>query len=400
MREARKAERMTLQQVGAALGLSASQISKYENGLDRVPADRLPAMAALLGVQVGWLFEEVSPEPAAAGQDDSTATAMAALLRRITSTPQRDALCRLARSMAEAAELESGDGDAGRSWSAAVGERRPRRPLTAAALPGSGLEALLAQCLTGALDRLRLDYQPMLSTDGVQLLGFEGLLRWSGVEPVTTRALLAAAASQTEALDHWVLQTGIAQAAAWLPRAPGLRLYLNLSGGLLRDPACAEEVAGMLRRRGVPPAAICLEVTETILLDETAFERLRALRGLGLALAIDDFGTGQSSLARLMALEVDVVKLDRAFLAPAPVPDSRQQSMLGALVGLVHAVGAQAVAEGFESGEALLAARRAGCDGVQGFLLSTALPAEQAARWLDRPGPRHQTRSGGTVAGP
>ncbi len=378
LRAARKAARLTLQQLAEALGLSASQISKYENGLDRVPADRLPAMATLLGVDVGWLFSE---EETGHGHGTPGTAAMAALLERIGPGPQRDALFRLAASMAEAAQPPG----------SLTGEPAPARvpavrSLVEAGRLGDGLAERLHLALEGATDDLALFYQPVLAADGMRLIGFEGLLRWrGGRDRIGPKQILATAeaAGLGAALDDWVLARGIAQAAAWLPRAPGLSLSLNLSGPLLQDPACLEKVGGLLDQHKLPPGMICLEITEATMLDQTAIERLRVLRDHGVALAIDDFGIGHSSLARLLALEVEVLKLDRHFLEGKGIRSARQTAMLGALVRLAHAAGARLVAEGVDSREAMQAARQAGCDGVQGFLFAPALPPEEAARWLD-----------------
>jgi EAL domain-containing protein (putative c-di-GMP-specific phosphodiesterase class I) len=152
-------------------------------------------------------------------------------------------------------------------------------------------------------------------------------------------------------------------------------MTVNLSGKQFQHPGLCEQVAGVLARVGLAPSLLALEITETVVMQDTTHTlgTLRALRELGVRLAIDDFGTGYSSLSYLKRFPVDVVKIDKSFvdgLAGSRV----DREIVAAVIRLAEAVGMQTIAEGVETAEQLDALRLLGCSMVQGYLMSRPQP--------------------------
>jgi diguanylate cyclase (GGDEF)-like protein len=246
--------------------------------------------------------------------------------------------------------------------------------------PQMHAEALARVTLGGdlqrALDRgeFHLQYQPLIRlTDGATA-GVEALVRWR--RPDGREALPADFLPTAEEnglildLGRWVLHTAGEQAARWRRTMPGLGLSVNVSGRQLADPAFAPEVQLMLAETGLPPTAVTLELTESVLMTDpaAAIERLTGLKALGVGLAIDDFGIGYSSLSCLQRLPVDEIKIDRAFIGHDR-PTARDLAVLRALVQLARTLGLRTVIEGVETKAQLVAMRRHGCDLAQGFHL-------------------------------
>ena len=146
------------------------------------------------------------------------------------------------------------------------------------------------------------------------------------------------------------------------------------------DPDLPAKVASLLAASGCPAAALTLEITEGTVMDdiERALEVLAALSALGITLSIDDFGTGYSSLAYLAQLPVDEVKIDKSFVMGMTDSDV----IVGATIGLAHALGRRTVAEGVESPEVWDRLSALGCDLIQGFGLLRPAPAPELTAWL------------------
>jgi EAL domain-containing protein (putative c-di-GMP-specific phosphodiesterase class I) len=163
-----------------------------------------------------------------------------------------------------------------------------------------------------------------------------------------------------------------------------LVVAVNMSALQLADHGCVDMVARVLDEVGLPPAALELEITESVLmLDvEQSLSRLAELRALGVSVAVDDFGTGYSSLAYLRDLPVDVLKIDRSFTSRLP----DDQPMFAFIVELARAIGAVTVVEGVETDEELRLVTELGCDIAQGFYLSRPLTPDAFGRFL-RAGP-------------
>jgi EAL domain-containing protein (putative c-di-GMP-specific phosphodiesterase class I) len=152
---------------------------------------------------------------------------------------------------------------------------------------------------------------------------------------------------------------------------------VNLSARQVARPGLAAVVAEALRGSGIDPSWLCLELTESVLIEATtpALAMLRSLKALGVRLAIDDFGTGYSSLSYLRRFPVDVVKVDRSFVAGLGI-DGEDDAIVAAVVGLTQRLGLRAVAEGVETEDQATRLRDLGCDLGQGFLFARPLPPE------------------------
>lgn len=244
---------------------------------------------------------------------------------------------------------------------------------------------------------LRLDYQPIVSVKDRHLLGCEALMRWQHPQWGTVSPAefipVAEGSDLIRPLGRWVLSEGIRQLARWradlaLPGAARLRLSLNLSRAQLLDAELVGFVEAELQRHKVPPRCLCLEVTESLPLDDVAcVQALQALRRLGLAVALDDFGTGYSSLSALLNLPLDSVKIDRHFISGIDTCTHRQ-SLVAAVVRVAQGMQLNVVAEGIEQAAEAQTLTALGCHHMQGWLISAGIDAQAfARRWLQTPLP-------------
>jgi EAL domain-containing protein (putative c-di-GMP-specific phosphodiesterase class I) len=178
-----------------------------------------------------------------------------------------------------------------------------------------------------------------------------------------------------------VLEESCRQVAAWR-RATGrdLRVSVNLSARQIQAPRLAETVAATLRSHRVRPEQLLLEITESVLIDDAdrTIAKLHLLRDLGVKLAVDDFGTGYSSLSYLRRLPVDMLKVDRSFVAGiGEVGDLT--ALTAAIIGLGRDLGLQVVAEGIEETGQLRELQAMGCQLGQGYLFARPLAPEAVA---------------------
>jgi EAL domain-containing protein (putative c-di-GMP-specific phosphodiesterase class I) len=232
-----------------------------------------------------------------------------------------------------------------------------------------------------------LHYQPKLTVRTGTIDGVEALVRWQH----PTRGLLypdafvdlAESAGLMAQLTRTVIDMALAQWREWADRGRQVSVAVNVSPSNLVDERFPGEVAEFLARHEVPAAALVLEVTESILMEdrERAVNVLVRLRDLGVGIAIDDYGTGYSSLAYLATLPVTELKLDRSFVA-AMTGSDRAQSIVTSTLQLAHALGLVLVAEGAEDQATVDALALMGCDLVQGYHLSRPLPPGQLWTWL------------------
>lgn len=240
--------------------------------------------------------------------------------------------------------------------------------------------AELRRDLSGAAarDELALHYQPVVDLTTGTLLGAEALVRWDS----PSRGLLGpgefiAVAEDTGAIagiGAWVLDRACRDLAAHPERLGGW-VSVNVSGAQLNDGGFVDIVRSALTRHGVQPAALVLELTEAAAVTNTelAVRTLQALRALGVRVALDDFGTGFSSLSYVADLPLDVIKIDRAFVADAR-PSG--QAALEAIVTLGRRLGLVLIAEGIETIAELGRLRGHGEMAGQGYLLARPMPLE------------------------
>ena len=243
--------------------------------------------------------------------------------------------------------------------------------------------------LRRAIDRgdLRVHYQPIVSLWG-EIAGLEALVRWQhesrGLVPPNDFIPLAEETGLVVPLGLRVLEEAVRQVADWRRRlAPDLDLSVNISTRQLADPEFPARVAEILGRADFEPSAFCLEITETGLLaePEAATASLQELRKLGVRLGVDDFGTGYSSLLYLRRFPVQVLKLDRFFVAG--ITTSHEDIVIAeSVIGLARDLGMSAIAEGVETREQRDILRGLGCEKAQGFLWSRAETADVVEQWL------------------
>jgi diguanylate cyclase (GGDEF)-like protein/PAS domain S-box-containing protein len=239
----------------------------------------------------------------------------------------------------------------------------------------------LAAQLRGALQRqeLRVVFQPLVAMADGMPIACEALLRWN--HPDRGELLpgeflrIAEDDGLIVPIGAWVLEESCRQLAAWRAQGRDLWVSVNVSARQLAQMDFVAVVERALRESGVPASAICLEVTETAVLrrPDVARRALDALRTLGVRVALDDFGLGYSSLTHLKALPVDVVKVDRSFVADL-VRSTEDRAVVEAVLTLARRMGLTVIAEGVETADQDELLREMGCPVVQGYLYGRPVP--------------------------
>ena len=232
-----------------------------------------------------------------------------------------------------------------------------------------------------------MHYQPKLSLRSGLVEGAEALVRWQhprrGLLGPGEFVELAEQSDLMPALTASVLESALAQVAAWRALGMTMSVAVNVPPEALHDQALPAAVSAALARHGVGGSALHLEITESSLMRDAAraTEILDALRALGVRVAIDDFGTGYSSLAWLKRLPVHEIKIDRSFVMEMDERSS-DAAIVQSTVQLGQTLGLAVVAEGVETASALERLRSFGCDVAQGYLISRPLPADELTAWL------------------
>lgn len=233
-------------------------------------------------------------------------------------------------------------------------------------------------------DQFVLHYQPILDLKAGTLVGFEALVRWQhprlGLIGPERFVPVAEETGFILSLGRWVLQEALRQHARW--RRGGVvglegRINVNLSRRQLAAAELFDEVTSALREYGVSPNRLHLEVTESQIMEDpaVAIENLQQLRRVGVQIDIDDFGTGHSSLASLHEFPIDVLKIDRRFVANI-AEDPSLVTVLRSVIDLATNLGVAVVAEGIETSEQRDLVRSLGCGFAQGYFFSRPVPAD------------------------
>jgi diguanylate cyclase (GGDEF)-like protein/PAS domain S-box-containing protein len=250
------------------------------------------------------------------------------------------------------------------------------------------LEASLRKAIEQ--NELVLHYQPRVEMATGRIVGAEALLRWQhpelGLVPPVRFIPLAEEIGLIHPIGEWVLRQACRQAARWQTSGRPLRVSVNVSACQFRRPELSETVRAVLSESGLTPHGLELEVTETTLMENAPGVRamLQSLKQEGLFLSVDDFGTGYSSLAYLRRLPLDVLKVDGSFVHDLEA-DLGSREVVRALVQMAHALGLKVVAEGVETAAQWECLAALGCDGVQGYYVSPAVPPAELEPMLDRP---------------
>jgi diguanylate cyclase (GGDEF)-like protein len=247
--------------------------------------------------------------------------------------------------------------------------------------------------LRGALGRgeLRTDYQPIVRTTDGRVTGVEALLRWSdpirGLVSPETIVPIAERSGLISEIGGWVLEQACRDRRGWqdVHRPDELTISVNVSPQQLMSANFATTVATVLAETGTHPEALSLEITENVFVHDgdRALMVLHDLRDLGVTVALDDFGTGYSSLSYLKRFPVDVVKIDKGFIAE--MGDPITCAIVSAVVNLAHVLGMTVVAEGVETAEQYGEVSALGCEACQGFFFARPMPAHDLGALMNRP---------------
>jgi diguanylate cyclase (GGDEF)-like protein len=283
--------------------------------------------------------------------------------------------------------------DADLAMYAAKNAGRGRAVLFAPEMRADAAErAALEEELRDAVEhhRLTVAYQPLVELTTGRCVGAEALVRWHhpdrGFIPPDVFIPIAEESDLVVTLGRAVLQRACTDAATWiadLPHDADFHIAVNLSVRQLEHPDLVHHILDALQTAGLPPARLVVEVTESVFLDDSGagLATLEDLRALGIRVALDDFGTGYSSLGYLQRFAVDILKIDRRFVA-ALGADNGEPQLAGAIIGLAHSLHLDVVAEGIEETRQTEHLRDLGCRLGQGYLFARPAPATELAKLL------------------
>jgi diguanylate cyclase (GGDEF)-like protein/PAS domain S-box-containing protein len=242
------------------------------------------------------------------------------------------------------------------------------------------IESGLRQALGNG--QLLLHYQPKFEISTGKIIGAEALVRWKhperGLVPPAEFIPLAEATGLVVQVGEWVLEAACAQAQAWKEKGlPPVRLAINVSAREFTS-ALPGRVMDTLRRYGLEPSWLELEITESTLMHniERVIGIMDRLTAAGITLSLDDFGTGYSSLSYLKRFPIDTLKIDRSFTTGIPV-DTNDCAIASTIISIAQQLNHKVIAEGVETPEQLAFLKDSGCDEVQGYLFSRPLPAQE-----------------------
>lgn len=239
-------------------------------------------------------------------------------------------------------------------------------------------------------NELELHYQPIVSVEDQELLGFEALVRWNhprrGLVGPDRFIPIAEETGMIGSLGRWVLQNACEQMREWreeFPELQALTMSVNVSSKQLGDPELVEDIKNLLANCMLPAGCLKLEITESVFMQETprATETIRALKELGLQIVVDDFGTGYSSLSYLKLMPVDMLKIDRSFISGQ---GEITLEIVKTIINLAKNLGLKVVAEGVESEDQLRHLVTEHCDEAQGYMFSKPVDSYKAGRLIDK----------------
>ncbi len=269
-----------------------------------------------------------------------------------------------------------------------------------------------------ALERneFKLHFQPIVTVDSGSISGFEALIRWChpkyGLIPPLKFIPVAEASGMINTIGSWVLDAACAQLKKWQQLGEpyeNLAMNVNISVNQFLQPNFIPLMDEIIERHAVDPAALRLEITETLLMEhsDTAVEKLREIKRRGIRIAVDDFGTGYSSLAYIHDFPMDLLKIDRSFIRKMTQEGDASEScfkeggaetlpgdpkgylqksyeVVKTIVMMAKSLGIEVIAEGVENEKQLALLKTLGCDKVQGYLFSKPLPEQDVPMILEK----------------
>ncbi len=255
------------------------------------------------------------------------------------------------------------------------------------------LETELRRSLLEHPEEFILHYQPIVDMATAAVEGFETLVRWQhpqrGLVPPSEFIPLAEETGLIVPLSYHLMETACRQLRTWqtcCPQAQGLTISVNLAAMQLHSPGLLSHIDDILARTGLPPQALVLEITESMLIDEiqATLAVLHALRQRSISLSIDDFGTGYSSLSYLYQFPINHLKIDRSFVSQMQT-SPHHHKIVETIITLAHQLGFTAIAEGIEAEAEVKTLQQLHCDLGQGYWFGKPQPAAAIEQWLCHP---------------
>jgi diguanylate cyclase (GGDEF)-like protein len=268
-----------------------------------------------------------------------------------------------------------------------------REELLAGARTKKQLEDDLRHALSN--QQFHVAYQPVVSTQGERIVGYEALIRWDhptrGAISPAEFIPIAEECGMIESIGEWVLRTACAEAMTWPNH---VRVAVNVSPIQFANPALPAIVMSALSNAGLAAQRLELEITEGVFLNETASseQMFKSLKGIGVRLALDDFGTGYSSLGYLKKAPFDKIKIDQSFVRGAAVPGNRNAAIIKAIVTLANTLYMETTAEGVEHQDEVALIRELGCSHIQGYVYGKPARSEDVIRQLSAAGGQATTQ--------
>jgi len=250
----------------------------------------------------------------------------------------------------------------------------------------------LEKDLARAIDRdeFVLYFQPQIDLATRKIVGAEALIRWvhpqKGMVPPDKFIHVAEESGLIIEINKWVLFRACSQSNTWVKDGfPALSIAVNLSGYKFAHQNIVESIRDILQVTRLDPGNIEVEITETILMQETeeTIETLKQIKDLGVRIALDDFGTGYSSLSYLTTFPVDVIKIDRSFVIGSTL-HKNNRIIIKAIIAMGHSLGKKILAEGIETEEQFELLKEYGCDEAQGYYFNPPVPATEFTRLLKK----------------
>jgi EAL domain-containing protein (putative c-di-GMP-specific phosphodiesterase class I) len=252
-------------------------------------------------------------------------------------------------------------------------------------------------------DQIVVHYQPIVDVEDLTVTGAEGLVRWDhpelGLIPPGAFVQTVEQTGLIGPLTRHVLERSIAECASWRKEGRDLSVAVNLSVRNLLDRDLPKEIERLLSAYSLPPDALELEITESMIMSdpERAVATVTRLSALGVRMSVDDFGTGYSSLANLRRLPIKDLKIDRSFVSPM-LTDESDLIIVRSTINLGHDLGLRVIAEGVEDAATLHELALLGCDLAQGYHVSRPMAADAFEQWLHASNPRYVPGDSALVA--